>query len=76
MLGLDYLVFVSTFYATRDALGTRFTMPSLDDFASSLTREQAKLASMGTVKPSSSSQALIASQEPKDLKASTGKGKK
>jgi len=38
-LGLDYSIFVSTFYATRDALGTRFTIPSFDDFASSLTRE-------------------------------------
>lgn len=50
--------------------------PDLDDFASSLTREQAKLASMGMVKPSSSSQALIASHEPKDKKDSIGKRKK
>lgn len=74
-LGPNYSIFVSTIYVTQDALGTGFTMPSLDDFSSSLTRQKAKLASMGMVK-SSSSQALITSQEPKDQKGSIGKGKK
>jgi hypothetical protein len=50
-------------------------MPSLDDFVSSLTREQAKLASTGKFK-SSTSHALYASHEPKDQKTSSRKGKK
>ena len=66
-LSLEYFVFVSTFYATKGALGTQFTMPSLDDFAVNLTREQDKLIQMGTLK-SSKSHALAANQGTKEQK--------
>ena len=58
-------MFVSTFYATTGALGTQFTMPSLDDFAVNLTREQDKLIQMGILK-SSKSHALAANQGTKE----------
>ena len=32
-LGPKYSIFVSTFYATMDALGSAYKMPSLDEFA-------------------------------------------
>ena len=38
-LSSEYSMFVSAFYATKGALGTQFTMPSLDDFAVNLTQE-------------------------------------
>jgi len=49
-LGPAYSVYVSTFYATMDAFGSKFTMPSLEEFATQLTREQVKLLHMGTLK--------------------------
>ena len=42
-LGPDYLVFVSTFYSTKSALGATWKMPSLDSFVADLTWEQDKL---------------------------------
>ena len=48
-------------------------MPSLDEFAAQLTREQAKLAHMGQLKPSKY-QALVANDF--SPKASKGKGNK
>lgn len=36
-LGPNYSVFVSTFYATKSALGSNYKMPSLDEFAAELT---------------------------------------
>lgn len=68
-LGPNYLVFVSTFYDTRDALRTHYTMSSLDDFSSQLTQEKTKLVQMGR------SQALVASQSSTNQNASHGKGK-
>ena len=38
-LGHEYSIFVSTFYATMDALGSAYKMPSLDEFLAQLTRE-------------------------------------
>ena len=60
-------MFVSTFYATKGALGTQFTMPSLDDFVVNLTWERDKLIQMGTLK-SSNSHALGANQGTKEPK--------
>ena len=57
-LGPDYLVFFSTFYATKLTARTQ-KMPSLVDFMESLTQEQDKLVMMGTIKPSKD-QALVA----------------
>lgn len=36
-LSSKYFMFFSTFYATKGALGTQFTMQSLDDFGVNLT---------------------------------------
>jgi len=69
-LDIDYSFFVSTFYATMDALGKTFTMPSLDEYSTSLTMEQAKLVHMGTLK-SPRPQALLVDQG-----TSPSKGKK
>ena len=60
-------MFTSTFYATKDALGTQFIMPSLDDFVVNLTQEQDKLIQMGTLK-SSKSHALATNQGTKEKK--------
>ena len=60
-------MFVSTFYATKGALGTQFTMPSLDDFVVNLTRQLDKIIQMGTLK-SSKSHALAANQGTKQQK--------
>ena len=64
-LSSKYYVFVSTFYATKGALGTPFTMPSLDDFSLNLTQEQDKLIQMGILK-SSKSHDLVANQGTKE----------
>src|SRR5713226_7900674 len=57
-LGPDYLVFVSTFYATK-LIARAWKMPSLAYFMESLTQGQDNLVMMGTIKPSKD-QALIA----------------
>ena len=50
-LGLEYSVFVSTFYATKLAV-RNWRMPSLDAFIDSLTQEKIKMIQMGTLKNS------------------------
>ena len=55
-LGPNYLVFVSTFHATK-LIARAWKMPSLADFMESL-KEQDKLVMMGTIKPSKD-QALV-----------------
>lgn len=69
-LGPKFLIFVSTFYAIMDALGSTYKIPSLDEFLAQLTREQAKLAHMGQLKPSKH-QAVVANES--TPKASKGK---
>jgi hypothetical protein len=49
-LGLEYSVFVSTFHSVRLASGATWTMPSLENFIESMTREQNKLINMGKIK--------------------------
>ena len=66
-LGPNYSVFVSTFYATKSALGSNYKMPSLDEFSVELAQEQDKLVHMGTIKPSKS-HALVANQGTKEQK--------
>ena len=56
-LGPDYLVFVSTFHATK-LTARAWKMPKLAEFMESLTQEQDKLVMMGTIKPSKD-QALV-----------------
>jgi hypothetical protein len=62
-LPLTYLVFVSTFHSTREALisvGAKYTNPSLDTFYDSLIREQEKLLHLGFTKiGNSSNKALV-----------------
>src|SRR5713101_4699107 len=65
-LGLDYSVFVSTFYATK-LTARSWKMPSRADFMESLTQEQDKLVMMGTIKPSKD-QALVAGDSRVDSK--------
>jgi hypothetical protein len=49
-LGPEYSVFVSTFHSVRLAFGATWTMPSLEAFIESLTREQNKLINMAKIK--------------------------
>jgi hypothetical protein len=46
-LGSAYYVFVSTFYAMQEALGTAYVKPTLENFCHSLIREKDKLAQLG-----------------------------
>ena len=64
---LNYLVFFSTFYATKLTAQT-WNMPKLIEFMESLTQEQDKLVMMGTIKPSKD-QALVAGDSRVDSKA-------
>jgi hypothetical protein len=48
--GPEYSVFVSTFHSVRLAFGATWTMPSLEAFIESLTREQNKLINMRKIK--------------------------
>ena len=50
-LGLDYSVFVSTFYATK-LIARTWKMPNLVEFMESLTQDQDNLVMMADVKPS------------------------
>jgi hypothetical protein len=42
-------VFVSTFYAMQEALGTTYQKPSLENFFYALIREQDKLVQLGMI---------------------------
>jgi hypothetical protein len=48
-IGSTYYVFVSTFYAMREALGTTYKRPTLDSFCASLIREEDKLVQLGVI---------------------------
>lgn len=61
-LVLNYLVFVSTFHATKNDLGACNTMQSLSYFVVSVTKDKDKLIQMGTMKHSNP-QALVASEQ-------------
>ena len=54
-----FQIFASTFLSTMDALGTNFTLPSLEEFCERLTREEIKLSTLES--STSSSKALVAS---------------
>jgi hypothetical protein len=43
-------MFVSTFYATRQALGSAYQNPSLESFCDALIREKDKLVQLGVIK--------------------------
>jgi hypothetical protein len=46
---LFLLSFVSTFYATREALGNAYKVPTIESFCDSLIREQDKLLQLGMI---------------------------
>jgi hypothetical protein len=48
-LGSAYSVFVSTFYAMREALGTAYKNPTLETFCATLIREEDKLVQLGVI---------------------------
>jgi hypothetical protein len=45
-LGSAYYVFVSTFYAMKEALGKAYVQPTLESFSTSLIREEDKLVQL------------------------------
>jgi hypothetical protein len=49
-IGLEYSLFLSTFYLVRFSSGSTWTMPSLEAFIESLRQEQNKLINMGKIK--------------------------
>jgi hypothetical protein len=49
-LGLDYVVFISSFHTNRFTSGETWKMSTLDQFIESLTHEQDKLIKMGIIK--------------------------
>jgi hypothetical protein len=60
-LGSAYNVFVSTFYAMREALGKTYEKTTLDSFCASLIREEDKLVQLGVIKTAgTSNKALVA----------------
>jgi hypothetical protein len=70
-LGSAYSVFVSTFYAMQDALGTTYQKPSLENFCDALIREQDKLVQLGVINiAGTSNKALVVYQKekPKNVK--------
>jgi hypothetical protein len=66
-LGSAYFVFVSTFYAMREALGEEsYEKPTLESFCASLIREEDKLVQFGVINTAGpSNKALVAQQKDK-----------
>ena len=65
-LGSAYFVFVSTFYAMREALGKAYEKPTIDSFCASLIREEDKLVQLGVINiAGTSNKALVAQHKDK-----------
>jgi hypothetical protein len=65
-LGSAYSVFLSTFYAMREALGKAYQKPTLESFCAALIREEDKLVQLGVISTASTSnKALVAQQKDK-----------
>jgi hypothetical protein len=65
-LGSAYYVFVSTFYAMKEALGKAYVKPTLESFCASLIREEYKLVQLGVINTvGTSNKALVAQQKDK-----------
>jgi hypothetical protein len=65
-LGSAYSVFVSTFYAMREALGKSYQKPTLESFCAALIREEDKLVQLGVINTAgTSNKALVAQQKDK-----------
>jgi hypothetical protein len=55
-------VFISTFYSTREALGTPYKNPSLESFCDALIREEDKLVKLGVVNTTGTSNKALMAQ--------------
>jgi hypothetical protein len=65
-IGSGYIVFVSTFYSTREALGSYYKEPSLEYFCDSMIQEQYKLVQLGLIITTGiSNKSLVAQQKDK-----------
>jgi hypothetical protein len=65
-LGSAYSIFVSTFYATREALGSAYKNLTLESFCDALIREQDKLVQLGLISTAgTSNRALVVQQKDK-----------
>jgi hypothetical protein len=65
-LGSAYFVFVSTFYAMRQALGKNYKKPSLESFYDASIREQDNLVQLGAINTAgTSNKALVTQQKDK-----------
>jgi hypothetical protein len=59
-------VFVSTFYAMREALGKTYQKPTLEFFCAALIREEDKLVQLGVINTArTSNKALVAHKKDK-----------
>jgi hypothetical protein len=61
-LGSAYSVFVSTFYAMREALGKAYQKPTLDSFFASLIREEDKIVQLRVINTTGTSNKDLVSQ--------------
>ena len=60
-LGSAYSIFVSTFYATKEALGSAYQKPSPESFCDALIRDQYNLVHLGVINTvGTSKKALVA----------------
>jgi hypothetical protein len=65
-LGSVYFVFVSTFYAMREALGKAYQKPTLESFCDALIREQDKCVQLGVINTAGTyNKALVVQQKDK-----------
>jgi hypothetical protein len=61
-LGSAYFVFVSTFYAMREALGKDYQKPTFESFCDDLIREKDKLVQLGVISTAGTSNNALVSQ--------------
>jgi hypothetical protein len=65
-IGSAYSVFVSTFYAMREALGKSYENPTLESFCASLIRDKDNLIQLGVISiAGTSNKALVSPQKDK-----------
>jgi phosphopantetheinyl transferase (holo-ACP synthase) len=62
-LGSAYSVFVSTFYAMKEAVGKAYVEPTLESFCTSLIREEYKLVQLGVINTAGTSNKALVSQQ-------------
>jgi hypothetical protein len=67
-LGSAYSVFVTTFYAMKEALGKAYVKPTLESFFSSLIREEDKVVQLGVINTVGTSNKALVSQQKDKLK--------